>query len=91
MVVDLLAGRAGIKQAAVRASLPDGPGLPGVPTMLAGSHARVAPDREWRSTMARALEQLPSGSCLVIRDASGREWHIGPASRAVARSLREAA
>jgi hypothetical protein len=41
--------------------------------------------------LALALNQMPSGSSLVIRDASGRDWHITPARQAAMQSLREAA
>jgi len=46
---------------------------------LTGVHAAAAKECEWRLTLALALDQMPSGSSLVIRDASGRDWCIGPA------------
>jgi hypothetical protein len=60
-------------------------------TMLAERRAKAASAIEWRLDLALALKQLPSGSCLVVRDASGREWSISPASQIGSSQLRKAA
>jgi hypothetical protein len=57
----------------------------------AGGHAEAAPEPGWRLALELALSQLPSGSSLVVSDASGRDWYIAPANQAVVRSLRKAA
>ncbi len=59
--------------------------------MLSRGHATAASNHEWRLTLALSLNQMPSGSNLVIRDASGRDWRIAPAGQAAVQSLREAA
>lgn len=41
--------------------------------------------------LAEALDQLPSGTYLVIRDKSGREWRIEPGRQATVTELRRAA
>lgn len=91
MVVDLPVAHVGTGPGSAHAARQDGMGLLSVVPVMAEGHINVAREREWRLTIALALEQLPSGACLVVRDASGREWSIGPAGQAVARSLREAA
>lgn len=60
-------------------------------TMLAERRVKAASVVEWRLDLALALKQLPSGSCLVVRDASGREWSISPASQIGSSQLRKAA
>jgi hypothetical protein len=55
------------------------PGISGVLHVLATGRANSAQEREWRITMALALRQLPPGMCVTGRDASGRDWFIGPA------------
>jgi hypothetical protein len=52
---------------------------PGVLHVLAEGRARAALERERRTTMALALRELPTGTCVAGRDACGREWFIGPA------------
>jgi len=91
MIVDLPAAYVGLKKASARASRRDSASLPGVLSVLAEGRTRVALEREWRLTMALALRELPSGTCLVARDATGREWYIGPAGQAAAQMLRKAA
>jgi len=90
VVVDLPAAYVGAGQASGHASRQGVTGLPGVLSLVAG-HLDVASEGQWRLTLALALDQMPSGSSMVVRDASGRDWYIAPASQAVARSLREAA
>jgi hypothetical protein len=90
VVVDLPAAYVGIGQASGHACRQGVTGLPGVLSPVAG-HIEVASEGEWRLTLALALDQMPSGSSMVVRDASGRDWYIAPASQAVAHSLREAA
>lgn len=51
----------------------------------------AAPGREQNLPLAIALGQLPSGTRLVIRDLSGREWCIRPGGQAAVIKLREAA
>jgi hypothetical protein len=58
--------------------------------MLVDNRARAALDHGWERDVAAALGQLPSGACLTVRDASGREWHVRPAARARAASFDEA-
>jgi hypothetical protein len=55
------------------------PGITGVFNTLATGYANSQLEREWRTTMVLALRQLPSEMCVFGRDASGREWFIGPA------------
>lgn len=90
MIVDLPVAHADVERASARASQRDVTGLRGV-LSLAGAHAAAAPECEWRLALALALNQMSSGSSLVIRDACGRDWYIAPASQGVARSLGKAA
>lgn len=46
---------------------------------------------EQQLALAMALRQLPSGTCLIVRDVSGREWSIKPARQASVIELRGAA
>jgi len=91
VIVNLPAAYVGYKKASAQASRQDGTGLLGVLSVLAEGRTRVTLEREWRLTMALALKQLPSGACLMARDASGREWYIGPADQAISHKLREVA
>ena len=91
MVIDLPAAYVGVKKASAHASRRDSSGLAGVLSAVAEGHTKVALEREWRLTMALALRQLPSGLCLVVREANGRGWYIGPADPAITHKLKEAA
>jgi hypothetical protein len=55
------------------------PGISGILNTLAIGRVNSGQEREWRITVALVLRQLPPGMCVVGRDASGREWFIGPA------------
>jgi hypothetical protein len=90
MVVDLPAARVCRKRAPVHASLRNRASMTSLPAMVGGP-AEEAPEHEWRLTMALALEQLPSGACLVVRGADGREWFISPAGQAASHTLRKVA
>jgi hypothetical protein len=91
VLVDLPAGWVGLRQAPAYSSWPDGAVLPGTRPMLADGRTKAAAEREGFPALARALKHLPSGACLVIRDDSGREWHISPADQVIANRLRKAA
>jgi hypothetical protein len=90
MVVDLPATQVCGKRAPLRASLQDCTKLPTLGILPKG-RVKAAPEGEWHLTMAFALEHLPSGSRLVVRDASGREWCICPASQPTSQVLRRVA
>lgn len=90
MVVDLSVIHASGKQVPGHASQQCRAGHAPV-TMLSKRRVKVPPAVEWRLDLALALKQLPSGSCLVMRDASGREWSISPASQIGSSQLRKAA
>ena len=90
MIVDLPVAYAPVKRSSAHASRQGIAGPRGVPVLGRG-HATAASNRDWRLTLALALSQMPSGSSLVVRDASGRDWHIAPAAPAAIQSLREAA
>jgi hypothetical protein len=91
MVIDLPAAYVGLKKASAHAGRQDRTALPRVLTVLAEGHVKVNIEREQRLTLATALKHMPSGTCLVIRDDSGREWYIGPAGQPITMSLRNAA
>jgi hypothetical protein len=64
------------------------------------SHLSVATDNgcggitlagEENLVLAEALDRLPSGARLIIRDKSGREWCISPSRQATVTELRRAA
>lgn len=90
VVVELPAASVGAGRASAHASRQGVTGLPGA-LRIGADHIEVASEGEWRLTLALALNQMASGSSLVVRDASGRDWYIAPASQAAAHSLREAA
>jgi hypothetical protein len=88
VIVDLPVAYAPVKRSSARASRPGVTSPRDVPVL---GLATVTANREWRLTLALALNQMPSGSSLLVRDASGRDWHIAPAGQAAVQSLREAA
>jgi hypothetical protein len=90
VVVDLPVAHVRAERATARAARQDITVMREV-LSLAGVHAAAAQECEWRLTLALVLDELRSGSSLVIRDASGRDWRIAPAGHAEARSLRRAA
>lgn len=51
---------------------------------------KVAPGHEQSQALAMALGQLPSGTCLIVRDMSGREWCIKPHCQAMVIELSRA-
>lgn len=59
--------------------------------MLVEDRANTALDRGYERAIAAALGQLPSGACLTVRDAHGREWQVRPAIQAEGASSGEAA
>lgn len=91
VVVDLPAAYVGYKAVKACRSSEDAGRVAGALAVLIEGHTQVALERERRLTIALVLKQLPSGSCLLVRDTSGRKWYIGPADRAVTRELEEAA
>jgi hypothetical protein len=91
VVLDLPAAYVGVKQAAQHTTCQDSTGLPGMVLGVVESRTEVALEREWRLTIALILKQLPTGSCVTVRDAKSRAWYIGPADQAIVNGLREAA
>jgi hypothetical protein len=91
VVVDLPAARAGSRRVSARPARGSGSRTPGRLLMPVDNGAKAALEREWEQAMAAALGQLPSGTCLTVRDSKGREWDVVPAARAVAASFGEAA
>jgi len=76
--------------AAARARRGAVPARPGVLSVLAHGLAESAIERQRRATLAMLTAGLPGGWCVTGRDASGREWFIGPACTAPPHSTREA-
>jgi hypothetical protein len=88
VIVDLPVAYAPVKRSPAHASRPGVTSLRDVPAL---GLATATANCEWRLTLALALNQMPSGSSLLVRDASGRDWHIAPAGQAAVQSLRKAA
>jgi hypothetical protein len=87
VIVDLRVAFAPVKRSSAHASGPGVTSLRDVPVL---GLATATANREWRLTLALA-NQMPSRSSLLVRDASGRDWHIAPAGQAAVQRLREAA
>jgi hypothetical protein len=90
VIVDLPGAHAHVRRASAHAPQHGVTGLQVVRSPT-GGHATAAPEPGWRLALELALSQVPSGSSLVVSDASGRDWYIAPANQAVVRSLRKAA
>ena len=76
--------------AAARARRGAVPGRAGMLSVLAHGLAESAIERQRRATLAMLTADLPGGWCVTGRDASGREWFIGPACAAPPHGTREA-
>jgi len=91
VVVDLPVAYGGVSQISARVARDHGTSGAGVLKALVNGRTKVALEREWRLTMAVALRELPSGTCLTVRDSDGREWYVGPAAEAGVVGFRGAA
>jgi hypothetical protein len=84
VVVNLPVARAGLRRVSARLAQGNGSRTAGGLLMLVDDGARAALERGWVLTIAAALGQLPSRTCLTVRDANGREWYVSPAAPATA-------
>jgi len=66
------------------------PVRPGALAVLARGWTDALMERERRATLAIMIGSLPTGSCIVDRDESGRERVIGPAGVVAPVCMREA-